>query len=191
MALVRWEVEPREANYIKLRVWPKIHISVHLWQSKAIMKPKSLHWYIPASCPTQTNQLIESVHCVAGMYRGTTIGLESLNQSSYKTEKLFEQYPWGCYGLSPIAHFFYYIPPLGGVWGILKPGRWSHHRVDWWWWCMRDITFSSKTPAPLSYFSEAEAEIHYARHQKCVHIYIYIYIYHSYIYIYMPIILEL
>ena len=55
--------------------------------------------------------------------------------------------------------FFLLYPPLGGVWGILKPGRWSHHRVDWWWWCMRDITFSFKTPVPLSYFSEAEAEV--------------------------------
>lgn len=57
-------------------------------------------------CPTQTNQLIETVHSVAAMYRVATIGLEGLNRSSYKTEKLFEQYPWGWYGLSPIAHFF-------------------------------------------------------------------------------------
>lgn len=66
-------------------------------------------------CPTQTNQLIETVHGVAGMFRVATIGLESLKLSSCKTEKLFEQHPWGRYGLSPIAHFFYYIPPLGGV----------------------------------------------------------------------------
>ena len=147
----------------------KIAISVHLWQSKAITKLS--HHMVTSQraqhCPTQRNPLIGWVHSVAGVHsQGAATGLQSLKFSSYKTEKLLEQYPWGWYGLSPTGHF--YIPPLGGVWGILRPRRWSHHRVDWWWWCMRDITFTSKTPAPLSYFSEAVAE-HHAKDKKSVH----------------------
>lgn len=59
--------------------------------------------------------------------------------------------------------FFYDVPPLGGVWGILRPGRWSHHRVNRCWWCMRDITSTSKPPALLSYFSQGGAERRYAK----------------------------
>lgn len=60
-------------------------------------------------------------------------------------------------------YFFYYVPPLGGVWGILRPGRWSHHGVNRRWWCMRDITSTSKPPALLSYFSQGGAEWRYAQ----------------------------
>lgn len=58
---------------------------------------------------------------------------------------------------------FYYVPPLGGVQGILRPGRWSHHRANRCWWCMRDITSTSKPSALLSYFSQGGAERRYAK----------------------------
>lgn len=68
------------------------------------------------------------------------------------------QRPQGHRGLSPIAPptptppFFYEVPPLGGVWGILRAARWSHHGGNRCWWCLRDITSTSKPPALLSYF---------------------------------------
>lgn len=77
---------------------------------------------------------------------------KDLRWSHCETGRLLEQRPQGHHGLSPIVPFFYDVPPLGGVWGILRPGRWSHHGVNRCWWCMRDITSTSKPPALLSYF---------------------------------------
>lgn len=121
---------------------------------------KSLRWYFPANAAqsnTNTSTNGDAAHCGRCVQRGNNRIRKPKTGQLYNRGAIWAV-PMGTVWIVTNCSLFYDIPPLGGVWGILKPGRWSHHRADWWWWCMRDITFSSKTPAPLSYFSGAEVE---------------------------------
>lgn len=150
---------PGEGNYDRPSTctadWPllmKPRPNLHIFEFQNAVKCWS-----DGGAKSQTSQHTKTVLRVAKRFS------KDLRWSHCETGRLLEQRPQGHHGLSPIVPFFYDVPPLGGVWGILRPGRWSHHGVNRCWWCMRDITSTSKPPALLSYFSQGGAERRYAK----------------------------
>lgn len=73
----------------------KVAASAHLEQSTAITCTKSHAIILRSKFNTGQYKEINSQD---------TVWLHTQRESN-KTEKLLQQHPWGCYGLSPIGHF--------------------------------------------------------------------------------------